>query len=71
MPSLSCRFVTEPKFVCRMQWSQKYQNIGVWNRKRFIAEAWKKMGVLRPQNPERLERFQQSTFKDKVREGHG
>ena len=66
------QLVNKRKFVCPMDSEAKqYRNIRVWSRERFIAGPCKEMGGLCPANPELLEGFQQSTFKGKVREGHG
>ena len=51
--------------------AKQTRNLGVRSRERFIAGACKKTGGLCPPNPKVLEGFQQSSYKGKVREGHG
>lgn len=55
--------------VLSTQWGQTNWNI--WSRERFIAGLSKELGGSFPKTPELLKVFQQSTFKDKVREWSG
>ena len=52
------------------QWGQIHQNIGVWNRERFIAGSWKETGGSRPPKSLTLWRVSAKCFK-KSSEGRG
>ena len=56
--------------VPNTQWGQISWNVGVWSRERFIAGPIKENGWLVFKNPKLTEEFQQSIFKEKMREGH-
>ena len=65
-------FVTERKSTCPTHSEAKqYQNVGVWNRERFIAGPRKETGGSFHKNPELPESFQQNPFTGKVREEYG
>ena len=54
-----------------VQWGQTKWNVGVGSRERFIAGPCKEMGGFYPKNLWAPQRFQQSTFKSRVRDaGH-
>ena len=66
------RYDTKCKFVCLTHSDAKQiKTSRVWSRERLIAGPCKKIGRFCPKIPELLEGFQLSTFKGKVREGHG
>ena len=66
------KYDTKCKFVCLTHSDAKQIKISrVWSRERLIAGPCKKIGRFCPKKPELLEGFQLSTFKGKVREGHG
>lgn len=62
--------VTKSKLLClTYSEAKRYQNVRVWNRERFIAGPWKATGGSWPPNIKFPKEFQQSIFKERVREG--